>query len=332
VFQHRHRPRKAVLRRHQRRIPSSGDVQPRPSLTFTEINNIVFRPALFTGGVCFISFGAAGIWRYEQQLHREKPNQQELWVMPSFLREPLSKVVISLIEGIANDSRATTVGPIIAANAAVFGAFSLATLMKSTQVTSFLSHFFVHQSSSGQALPLLLSCFTHMGPIHLACNMYVLWNFGDHAVRIFGGREQFWAAYLSAGTISSLGTICLDLAMNRLRGLPFTAGVGASGALMGVIVAFALEQPDARMRIIFLPWWDFSASDLVSGMITLDVVGLLLRWSPIGHAAHLGGAAAGFWAIGMNGMKTAIPAYQDFVVEGYKKLKVMCLTGKSETG
>ena len=45
---------------------------------------------------------------------------------------------------------------------------------------------------------MLLSMFSHQSGLHLFVNMYVLWSFGGVASVMFG-REQFIAAYLSAG-------------------------------------------------------------------------------------------------------------------------------------
>jgi len=106
--------------------------------------------------------------------------------------------------------------------------------------------------------------------------MFVLGSFGDPLVQLLGSREQFWAAYISAATFSSFGAICLDLVMKRLRGFPMAAGVGASGTLMAVVVAYSLVRLDTRLSIIFLPWLDFSAAELVPAIVMFDIVGLAL--------------------------------------------------------
>jgi len=131
----------------------------------TQGNGVLLRPAIFTGIVFFGSFGAVGIWQYEQQLRREKSsfasfwaqrlNQQQWWRIPPALRQRLSANIISLIEDITNDHRATTIGPIIAANVAVFSAFSLAAILRSSRVLNLFGHFFIHRTGSGQVLPFV---------------------------------------------------------------------------------------------------------------------------------------------------------------------------------
>jgi membrane associated rhomboid family serine protease len=81
--------------------------------------------------------------------------------------------------------------------------------------------------------------------------------------------------------------------MKRARGFPMPTGLGASGALIGLVVAYALAHPEARLGILFLPGVDFSAAEAVIGLVGFDVCGLLMGWGVLGHAAHLSGAAAG---------------------------------------
>ena len=70
--------------------------------------------------------------------------------------------------------------------------------------------------------------------------------------------------------------------------------------------SIAIERPDARFGIIFLPGVSFSTTQLVAGLVAVDVVGLAVAARRggrgllnIDHAAHLGGMAAGGVAAGV---------------------------------
>jgi len=73
--------------------------------------------------------------------------------------------------------------------------------------------------------------------------------------------------------------------------------VGASGALYGVIVAFAMRFPNAKMSFIFIPF-PVAAKYFVPVLLSVDlfsgVTGFSLFGGGIAHFAHLGGALVGF--------------------------------------
>ena len=106
------------------------------------------------------------------------------------------------------------------------------------------------------------------------------------------GPEQFLAVYLSGGVVSSLASMTYKVA-TRSVGL----SLGASGAICCVVGMFATFQPDAQLSIIFLPMITFPASLGIRALMVADTAGMLLRWSYMDHAGHLGGMLYGvFWA------------------------------------
>ena len=120
--------------------------------------------------------------------------------------------------------------------------------------------------------------------------MYVLSSFMPVAVQIYG-KEQFVAVYLSAATISSLTSLMLKSA----RGL-FLPSLGASGALCAILASCCYQMPDLRLAIAFVDKiipHSFTAKSALIGLIIFDTVGLLLPWSRLDHAAHLGGTLFG---------------------------------------
>lgn len=301
------------------------------------MRRILLKPAIFTASVTFGSFAAVAIHRCEEDRRAAShvggtlsyysmkgvSDALRWWRLPGDVAKSLPASVVDSVEKLANDSRLPTVGPIIAANGAVFCAFGLAAATKRRfpRLGIMLDRLFVHNTASGQALPLLLSCFAHTGALHLGCNMYVLWTFGDPLVKLFGGRENFWAAYLSACSLSSFGAICLGLVMRAVASHPLSTGLGASGGLIGVVVAYALANPESRVGIIFLPGIDFSAHDMVIGLVAFDIAGLLAGWGALGHAAHLSGAAIGFYAVEMGGLQKHLPLYLNAVYGWWHRMR-----------
>ena len=66
------------------------------------------------------------------------------------------------------------------------------------------------------------------------------------------------------------------------------------GAVYAMLAAFVTTHPDANLQIIFLPFIDINATLAFGVLLGIDTLGLVLRWSSFGHAAHLGGALFGF--------------------------------------
>lgn len=65
-----------------------------------------------------------------------------------------------------------------------------------------------------------------------------------------------------------------------------------------------MKMPEARLRILFVPFFDFSAQAAVIGIIVFDLCGLLFRFRLFDHAAHLGGSLFGMLVILDNSLHT----------------------------
>lgn len=126
---------------------------------------------------------------------------------------------------------------------------------------------------------------------HLAWNMLFLFFFGRELEQIYG-RKDFLTFYLLAGSLAVLVEV-VSLGLSGSAGVPV---LGASGAVMGVVVLFTLFYPHRQilfMLFVPMPIWVlcviFVASDLLA----------VLRGTPNGVAnlAHLTGAAVGlgYW-------------------------------------
>jgi membrane associated rhomboid family serine protease len=86
----------------------------------------------------------------------------------------------------------------------------------------------------------------------------------------------------------------LALMQEYIDYIPSIPMVGASGAIYGIVAAFALLYPDFRLMLIFLPI-PIRARYFVPFMLGVDLfLGIMqFSWDPIAHWAHLGGALAG---------------------------------------
>ncbi|CAJ0927582.1 unnamed protein product, partial [Mesorhabditis belari] len=162
-------------------------------------------------------------------------------------------------------------------------------LWKIPQLRAFMWRYFSNSyASRSLCSPMLLSAFSHSSLLHLGINMYVLWTFASVSIDKFLGVPQFCAMYASASVVSSLTSLMHKSAIRS----PIRA-LGASGAILGLLAYTCCKIPEARLQIVFLPFFDFSAQSAIIGVILFDLAGLLFGFKLFDHAAHLGGALFG---------------------------------------
>jgi membrane associated rhomboid family serine protease len=131
--------------------------------------------------------------------------------------------------------------------------------------------------------------FLHGGFWHLGFNMLVLYFFGPRLESRLGSRV-FLQLYFFSGIVAGLVSVAAPYVLPTFS--TYTAVVGASGALYGVLLAFAHYWPDERILIIPIPvpirirTMVILATLLAVGGIALEVAGSPQR---IAHHAHLGG-------------------------------------------
>ena len=143
----------------------------------------------------------------------------------------------------------------------------------------------------GYVWTLVTSAYSHLEIWHLLLNMFVLWNFGVVLERLWG-RRLFLQFYLTCSVVGSLAH-CMTAAWILAR--PDRGALGASGAVCGLLMAFALQFP--KSRILLLGIVPVPALVCVLALAGFDILGLVSETrgsgSGIGHAAHLGGGLAG---------------------------------------
>lgn len=138
---------------------------------------------------------------------------------------------------------------------------------------------------SGRVWQIVTYMFLHGGLFHILFNMLSLWMFGSDLERQWGTRE-FLKFYFVTGI--GAGVITFLLQLNST--IPV---IGASGAIYGVLVAYAVLYPNRLVYIWFL--FPIKVKYLVMALIGL---GVIATWSQqgdgIAHFTHLGGALIGY--------------------------------------
>lgn len=130
--------------------------------------------------------------------------------------------------------------------------------------------------------------FTHASLGHIFFNMFNLWMFGRILENVWGPKR-----FLTFYFICGIAAAAVYLGQQYLTG-GFHPAVGASGAVMGVMVGFAYLFPNTELMLIFFPV-PIKAKWIIIFMIGVDLFsGLGSASTGIAHWAHLGGAAAGF--------------------------------------
>jgi len=129
---------------------------------------------------------------------------------------------------------------------------------------------------------LVTYLFLHGGFWHIFFNMFILWMFGSELEREWGTKE-----FLKYYFITGIGAGVFNLLLSN------APTIGASGAVYGVMLAYALRYPDRLVYIYFLfpvkVKYLMGFLFLVSFFSTFGSSG-----DGIAHAAHLGGIIVGF--------------------------------------
>ena len=166
---------------------------------------------------------------------------------------------------------------------------------------------------------------------HILFNMFALWMFGS-SVEMTLGPKKFLILYFVAGLGSfALFNFTNYLQVEQLKPIVESAGVnvpellrninnpnytdpskniettielvsyyktpmvGASGAIYGLLVGFAVLYPNAKLALLFFPV-PIAAKYFIPVMIALEFYLAIQNyaWNPIAHFAHIGGAIIGF--------------------------------------
>jgi membrane associated rhomboid family serine protease len=148
-------------------------------------------------------------------------------------------------------------------------------------------------------VPALWQFFTYMFLhdvkfiFHIIINMFVLWMFGGEIERVWGTRE-----FLKYYIICGVGAGVFHLLFNWGS---YITVIGASGAVFGVLVAFAVLFPNRVITFLlfFVIPINMKAKHLVMIFAGINLLGALQSYtggkqSMVAHLAHLGGLLVGY--------------------------------------
>ena len=133
----------------------------------------------------------------------------------------------------------------------------------------------------GQWWRLLTACFLHFGIVHIAFNMYVLYQVGISTELIFG-RAKYLLIYLFAGIFGNLVSLFVH---------PMSVGAGASGAIFGVYGAF-LGFLLIKRQVIAKPVLQQMTRSAATFLGINLVFGLMSGSTDL--SAHIAGLVSGF--------------------------------------
>ena len=178
--------------------------------------------------------------------------------------------------------------------------------------------FALHHYKSDEFRPyqIITHMFMHGSFFHLLFNMLALWMFGTTIEKVWGPK-RFLIFYLICGigaAFTQMGSYAFDyhskdqaisqglLSVQQIwdyqMQLRMNATVGASGAIMGVLVAFGYLFPNTQLFVMPIPF-PIKAKWAIMGFIAFDIFGGISRipGDNIAHFAHVGGALVGFLVV-----------------------------------
>ena len=136
-------------------------------------------------------------------------------------------------------------------------------------------------------LALFTAMFLHVGWLHLLGNMWFLWIFGDNIEDALG-HLRFLVFYILCGLTSSAVFV---LSAPHIT----TPMVGASGAIAGVMAAYLMIRPCAKIEVLVAVWpVGIRAYWVIGVWIALQVLSVGgYADEGVAYWAHIGGAVAG---------------------------------------
>ncbi|KQB99766.1 rhomboid family intramembrane serine protease [Pedobacter sp. Hv1] len=183
------------------------------------------------------------------------------------------------------------------------------------ELTKYLAVFYFNSPLFNVWQPITYM-FMHANMAHIFFNMFALYSFGSILEAHWGGKrfinfylitglgalalqwavQAFEVYQITGSPINDLTTLSVSQEYVRtLQGIYFGPMVGASGAIFGILVAFAMLYPNLEMYIMFIPV-PVKAKYIIPVYIVIELFLGVARFQgdSIAHFAHLGGALLGY--------------------------------------
>jgi membrane associated rhomboid family serine protease len=137
---------------------------------------------------------------------------------------------------------------------------------------------------------IITYAFLHSGLWHLLSNMLILYFSGVYFLTYFSPKKLL-NFYFLGGIFGALVYMASYNLFPAFQGMGKSYLIGASAAVMSILVGIATHIPHMRVRLILLGsiklWW------IAAFLVVLDVIQIPIS-NPGGHLAHLGGAGFGY--------------------------------------
>ena len=194
-------------------------------------------------------------------------------------------------------------------NIVVSGVPAYVILMRWLALNSFASGDF-------QVWQIITYQFLHGSFSHIFFNLFTLWMFGVELEQLWGSKK-FLTYYLLSGVGGGLAHLLLS---GLLTGATPPV-IGASGAIFGVMIAFALMFPDRYIFLYFLI--PVKTKYFIGFLVLINVMAIDDGGSGVAHLAHIGGAVAGLLFILLDkrttfGMKDYIGTFKNKRKDEYR--------------
>ena len=181
----------------------------------------------------------------------------------------------------------TALKALIGANVAVFLATTFEpslTLLFALEPRAVVEHLRVFQ--------LVTYMFLHAGLFHILFNMLALWMFGTELERVWGTR-YFLKFYFVTGIGAGALTVCFSmLPFAFAQQVYYSVVVGASGAVYGLLLAWALKFPERSIYMYFV--FPIPARTFVLILGAIELLSSVSAPGGVANATHLGGLLVGY--------------------------------------
>jgi len=172
-------------------------------------------------------------------------------------------------------------------------------------IAVFIPYFLAEGTSLGRHLTAILSLsaqgvlrtfmvwqvvtylFLHSTILHILFNMLTLWWFGAPLERDWGTR-QFLKFYFLCGIVAGLSVLVVNVAFGEWN----VYTLGASGAVLGLLVAFGVLYPNQQVLLVIFP---MKAKYMVMIVAAIEIlIAMQASGTGVSSVAHLGGMAFGY--------------------------------------
>lgn len=171
-------------------------------------------------------------------------------------------------------------------------------VLQNLQGSSFLDHFVLVPALVLQSFAIwqvVTYLFLHGGPMHLLWNMLALWMFGAELERTWG-TPRFLRFYFACGVIAGLTVVVASIIFHGEN----SPTIGASGAILGILVGYGVMFPDRTLLFGFLiPLKSKYFVMIIAAVVIFQSFSSVAGHGPTSVAvmAHLGGLAAGYFLL-----------------------------------